>query len=53
MHDFKSHEGQIQCIDFHPHEFLLATGMPLNSSYFLVYFNGLGAIAHEDNGICF
>ncbi|KAF9675125.1 hypothetical protein SADUNF_Sadunf10G0198800 [Salix dunnii] len=26
LHDFKCHEGQIQCIDFHPHEFLLATG---------------------------
>ncbi|KAI7994536.1 hypothetical protein LOK49_LG11G00038 [Camellia lanceoleosa] len=26
LHDFKYHEGQIQCIDFHPHEFLLATG---------------------------
>lgn len=26
MHEFKCHEGQIQCIDFHPHEFLLATG---------------------------
>nr|GLL35810.1 katanin p80 WD40 repeat-containing subunit B1 homolog isoform X2 [Ipomoea trifida] len=25
MHEFKCHEGQIQCIDFHPHEFLLAT----------------------------
>lgn len=27
LHEFKSHEGQIQCIDFHPHEFLLATGL--------------------------
>lgn len=27
LHDFKCHEGQIQCIDFHPHEFLLATGV--------------------------
>lgn len=26
LHDFKCHDGQIQCIDFHPHEFLLATG---------------------------
>jgi WD40 repeat protein len=26
LHEFKCHEGQIQCIDFHPHEFLLATG---------------------------
>jgi len=26
MHDFKYHEGQVQCLDFHPHEFLLATG---------------------------
>ncbi|KAK9115464.1 hypothetical protein Sjap_014411 [Stephania japonica] len=26
LHDFKYHEGQVQCIDFHPHEFLLATG---------------------------
>ena len=26
LHDFKCHEGQVQCIDFHPHEFLLATG---------------------------
>ncbi|RWW82107.1 hypothetical protein BHE74_00009461, partial [Ensete ventricosum] len=26
LHDFKFHEGQIRCIDFHPHEFLLATG---------------------------
>ncbi|XP_010421149.1 PREDICTED: katanin p80 WD40 repeat-containing subunit B1 homolog isoform X4 [Camelina sativa] len=24
--EFKSHEGQIQSLDFHPHEFLLATG---------------------------
>jgi len=27
MHDFKYHEGQVQCLDFHPHEFLLATGI--------------------------
>ena len=27
MNDFKLHEGQIQCLDFHPNEFLLATGM--------------------------
>lgn len=27
LHDFKCHDGQIQCIDFHPHEFLLATGV--------------------------
>ena len=26
LHDFKYHEGQVNCIDFHPHEFLLATG---------------------------
>lgn len=26
MHDFKYHDGQVQCLDFHPHEFLLATG---------------------------
>jgi WD40 repeat protein len=29
MHDFKYHEGQVQCLDFHPHEFLLATGISL------------------------
>ena len=27
MHDFKYHDGQVQCLDFHPHEFLLATGI--------------------------
>lgn len=27
MHDFKYHEGQVHCVDFHPHEFLLATGI--------------------------
>lgn len=27
LHDFKCHEGQVQSIDFHPHEFLLATGI--------------------------
>lgn len=27
LHEFKSHEGQIQSLDFHPHEFLLATGL--------------------------
>jgi katanin p80 WD40 repeat-containing subunit B1 len=27
LNDFKLHDGQIQCLDFHPNEFLLATGM--------------------------
>ncbi|GJZ09661.1 phospholipase D gamma 1-like protein [Tanacetum coccineum] len=26
LHEFKYHQGQVQCIDFHPHEFLMATG---------------------------
>ena len=31
LHDFKFHEGHIRSLDFHPLEFLLATGelMPL------------------------
>ncbi|KAJ1295001.1 hypothetical protein BS78_01G189600 [Paspalum vaginatum] len=26
MHDFSLHEGPVNCLDFHPHEFLLVTG---------------------------
>ncbi|KAG2548182.1 hypothetical protein PVAP13_9KG149700 [Panicum virgatum] len=26
LHDFSLHEGPVNCLDFHPHEFLLATG---------------------------
>jgi katanin p80 WD40 repeat-containing subunit B1 len=31
LHDFKFHEGHIRSIDFHPLEFLLATGEFMNS----------------------
>lgn len=33
LHDFKFHEGHIRSIDFHPLEFLLATGEWLYSVY--------------------
>jgi katanin p80 WD40 repeat-containing subunit B1 len=26
LHDFSLHKGPVNCLDFHPHEFLLATG---------------------------
>lgn len=32
LHDFKFHEGHVRSIDFHPLEFLLATGEHMNSA---------------------
>ncbi|KAG9137363.1 hypothetical protein Leryth_017702 [Lithospermum erythrorhizon] len=53
MHEFKSHEGQIQCIDFHPHEFLLATGSADKTVKFwdLETFELIGSSGPETSGV--
>uniref|UniRef100_A0A6N2LEJ7 Katanin p80 WD40 repeat-containing subunit B1 homolog n=1 Tax=Salix viminalis TaxID=40686 RepID=A0A6N2LEJ7_SALVM len=53
LHDFKCHEGQIQCIDFHPHEFLLATGSADRTVKFwdLETFELIGSAGPETTGV--
>ncbi|KAM7274571.1 hypothetical protein ACFE04_016437 [Oxalis oulophora] len=53
LHEFKSHDGQIQCIDFHPHEFLLATGSADRTVKFwdLETFELIGSTGPETSGV--
>ncbi|KAK3004770.1 hypothetical protein RJ639_018305 [Escallonia herrerae] len=53
LHEFKCHEGQIQCIDFHPHEFLLATGSADRTVKFwdLETFELIGSAGPETTGV--
>ncbi|KAL5185863.1 Katanin p80 WD40 repeat-containing subunit B1 [Glycine soja] len=53
LHDFKCHEGQVQCIDFHPNEFLLATGSADRTVKFwdLETFELIGSAGPETTGV--
>jgi katanin p80 WD40 repeat-containing subunit B1 len=53
MHDFKYHDGQVQCLDFHPHEFLLATGSADRTVKFfdLETFELIGSAGPETTGV--
>jgi len=53
LHDFKFHSGQIRCIDFHPQEFLLATGSADRTVKFwdLETFELIGSAGPEDTGV--
>ncbi|KAA3468016.1 katanin p80 WD40 repeat-containing subunit B1-like protein isoform X1 [Gossypium australe] len=53
LHQFKDHEGQIQCLDFHPHEFLLATGSADRTVKFwdLETFELIGSAGPETAGV--
>ncbi|KAK1260627.1 hypothetical protein QJS04_geneDACA022532 [Acorus gramineus] len=52
LHDFKSH-GVVQCIDFHPHEFLMATGSADRVVQFwdLETFELIGSSGSEASGV--
>ncbi|KAF3485869.1 hypothetical protein F2Q69_00056502 [Brassica cretica] len=51
--EFKCHEGQIQSLDFHPHEFLLATGSADRTVKFwdLETFELIGSGGPETSGV--
>ncbi|KAK8706554.1 hypothetical protein V6N13_050115 [Hibiscus sabdariffa] len=53
LHQFKDHEGQIQSLDFHPHEFLLATGSADRTVKFwdLETFELIGSAGPETTGV--
>jgi len=53
MHDFKYHDSQVQCLDFHPHEFLLATGSADRTVKFfdLETFELIGSAGPETTGV--
>ncbi|XP_074563691.1 katanin p80 WD40 repeat-containing subunit B1 homolog KTN80.3-like isoform X2 [Curcuma longa] len=54
LHDFKFHSGPIRCIDFHPHEFLLATGSADRTVTFwdLETFELIGSAGPEATRVC-
>ncbi|KAG2410116.1 Katanin p80 WD40 repeat-containing subunit B1-like protein [Vigna angularis] len=53
LHDFKFHEGHIRSLDFHPLEFLLATGSADRTVKFwdLETFELIGSSRHEVSGV--